>query len=106
MCILAVMNITHDTTPQEIWAYHLELLRPFRDMVENGKISDLSRLLKAFVDLQVHVDAQAKHYVDESWRRGIELKAAEAWISELEREVERLQHYAEVVEQALADAAE
>lgn len=98
------MKITSNTTPQEVWAYHLELLAPFLDMIQSGEIPDPNGLLKPIVLLQVHVDRQAKHYADDSYRQGIQLKGAESRIAELEREVAKLRHYQEIVEQALADA--
>lgn len=80
-------------------------------MIKSGEIPDPHRLLRALAGLQVHVDAQARHYVDESFRQGIQIKAAQARIAELEREVRvltaknaTLAHYRDVVEQALAEA--
>ncbi len=48
---------------------------------------------------------EAKDARAEADRAGYALKSAEARIKELEREVAKLVHYTEIVEQALADAA-
>lgn len=83
------MRITENTTAQEVWEYHCKEKRKILDpLAQNFRIM-----------AQETKDAQA-----EADRAGYALRAAEARIRELEREVEKLARYQVIVEQALADA--
>lgn len=83
------MKITENTTAQEVWEFHLSEKRRFLDPIATS--------------FRIHVQ-EAKDARAQADRLGYALKAAETRIRELETEVEKIAHYREIVEQALADA--
>ncbi len=88
--IMVSMKITEHSSAADIWAhYQTEKRKVLDPLAQNYRI----------------MAQEAKEARAEADRAGYTLKAAEARINELEREVEKLAHYQDVVEQALADAA-